>query len=60
MSETKMAMKSSDMPKSFMKTSMASERNHITRSGPKYLRAGTGTPRAWRVGTERRSFLSSR
>jgi len=47
MSATKMDMKSSAMPKSFMKTSMASERNHITISGPKYLVAGSGTPSTW-------------
>ena len=45
MSATKMDMNSSAMPKSFMKTSMTSDMSHITSSGPKYLRAGRGTPR---------------
>ena len=48
----KVAMNSSDMPKSFMKTSMNSDSTHMTSSGPKYLRAGTGTPARRAVGTD--------
>ena len=59
-SETKIAMKSRDMPKSFMNTSIASDSTHMTRRGPKYLVAGTGTPSTCRVGTERSIFLSLR
>ena len=60
MSPTKIDMKSSAMPKSFMKTSMASDSTHMTSSGPKYLNAGTGTPSTCRCGTESMTFLSSR
>ena len=59
-SATKMDMNSSAMPKSFMKTSMASDSTHMTSSGPKYLNAGTGTPSTCRCGTESMTFLSSR
>ncbi len=59
-SATKIDMNSSAMPKSFMNTSMASDSTHITSSGPKYLAAGSGTPRTWCVGTESRTFLSLR
>ena len=48
----KVAMNSSDMPKSFVKTSMSSDSTHITSSGPKYLRGGTGTPSRRAVGTD--------
>ena len=60
MSATKIDMKSSAMPKSFMKTSMASDSTHMTSSGPKYLVAGSGTPSTWCVGTESSTFLSLR
>jgi len=60
MSATKIDMKSSAMPKSFMKMSMASDSTHMTSSGPKYLAAGSGTPRTWCVGTESSAFLSFR
>ncbi len=60
MSPTKMDMKSRAMPKSFMNTSMASDSTHMTSSGPKYLKAGTGTPSTCRCGTESITFLSSR
>ena len=56
----KVVMKSSDMPKSFVKTSMSSESTHMTSSGPKYLRGGTGTPARRAVGTESISLLSFR
>ena len=57
MSATKMDMKSSAIPKSFMKTSMASDSTHMTSSGPKYLNAGTGTPSTCRCGTDEHDLL---
>ena len=54
------ARKSSDMPKSLMKTSISSVSSHMATSGAKYRARGTATPRNLPVGSDRSSLLSFR
>ena len=51
-SATKIAMKQQRHAEVPHEHQHASDKTHMTSSGPKYFVAGTGTPSTWRVGTE--------